>query len=106
MNTKTDNNFEDVSNEIENQAEVVQNEIFVSTEVKSTGCGPSPDREVEEVFTKEKELSDDDESYDDRNFSTEVQDKAVTAPIDSTKVSVSIGTSPPPQTCGTQVSRC
>lgn len=102
VNTKTENDFEAISNEIEYQAEIVQIEKVVTSKVKSTGCGPSPDREVEEVFMKEISV----DNSDDGNFSTEINETAVMAPSDSTKVSVSIGTSPPPQTCGTQVSRC
>jgi hypothetical protein len=55
----------------------------------STACGPSPDREIEELFSNEA-------SAKPINVTSEV-------PARSSKVSVSIGTSPPPQSISTQV---
>lgn len=56
----------------------------------STGCGPSPDREIEEIFANER---------------NEMPMKAFTPlrDIPSRSSRVSIGTSPPPQTAATQV---
>lgn len=56
----------------------------------STGCGPSPDREIEEIF--ERELTE----HSLKSF-TPLRD------IPSRSSKVSIGTSPPPQTASTQV---
>lgn len=56
----------------------------------STGCGPSPDREIEEIL------------FNEHNESTP---KAFTPlrDIPSRSSKVSIGTSPPPQSMSTQV---
>lgn len=56
----------------------------------STGCGPSPDREIEEIFANEKVETP------MRSF-TPVRD------VPSRASKVSIGTSPPPQSISTQV---
>lgn len=55
----------------------------------STACGPSPDREIEELLSNEA-------SAKPINMTSNV-------PARSSKVSVSIGTSPPPQSISTQV---
>jgi hypothetical protein len=55
----------------------------------STACGPSPDREIEELLSNEANAKP-------INMTTEV-------PTRLSKVSVSIGTSPPPQSISTQV---
>jgi hypothetical protein len=53
----------------------------------SSGCGPSPDREIEEIFANEQPI---------RSF-TPLRE------IPSRSSKVSIGTSPPPQSISTQV---
>lgn len=55
----------------------------------STGCGPSPDREIEEIFANEKAASS--------SPFTPLRE------IPSRSSKVSIGTSPPPQSISTQV---
>lgn len=57
----------------------------------STGCGPSPDREIEEIFANENAM--------------EAPPKAFTPlrEIPGRSSRVSIGTSPPPQSISTQV---
>jgi len=60
-----------------------------TTTTASTACGPSPDREIEEIFASEHPT-----------------DKSVFVPvreIPSRSSKVSIGTSPPPQSISTQV---
>lgn len=56
----------------------------------STGCGPSPDREIEEIFANERNV------MPMKSF-TPLRD------IPSRSSRVSIGTSPPPQSASTQV---
>lgn len=56
----------------------------------TTGCGPSPDREIEEIFANEQIEST-------SKLFTPLRD------IPSRSSKVSIGTSPPPQSMSTQV---
>lgn len=75
------------SQELEPSSETDDKNVKVSV---STGCGPSPDREIEEIFANER---------------NEMPMKAFTPlrDIPSRSSRVSIGTSPPPQTAATQV---
>jgi len=57
----------------------------------STACGPSPDREIEEIFSNEKSIR--------------VLSPSVMRENPSRSSKVSIGTSPPPQTISTQVGK-
>lgn len=57
----------------------------------STGCGPSPDREIEEIFFANEHMDHSMKSF------TPLRD------IPSRSSKVSIGTSPLPQTASTQV---
>lgn len=56
----------------------------------STGCGPSPDREIEEIFANEM-------------VETSMKSFTPVRDIPSRASKVSIGTSPPPQSISTQV---
>lgn len=85
-NLKTDN-LESPAVEAADEVEMV--------EVHSIGCGPSPDREVEEIFTREVSV---------QKLNEESNTKK-TATVQSQSEKVSVGTSPLPQTCGTQVSQ-
>lgn len=59
----------------------------------SAGCGPSPDREIEEIFANEQV-----------DTASEVFTLLIDNPSTSSRTSkVSIGTSPPPQSMSTQV---
>lgn len=73
-----------IKNGIEPEKSVVQ--IIKVT----TGCGPSPDREIEEIFANEQTEST-------SKLFTPLRD------IPSRSSKVSIGTSPPPQSMSTQV---
>jgi E3 ubiquitin-protein ligase RNF31 len=57
----------------------------------STACGPSPDREIEEIFSNEKSIR--------------VLSPSVMRENPSRSSKVSIGTSPPPQNMSTQVGK-
>lgn len=70
-------------------------------EVHSIGCGPSPDREVEAIFTREVSV----ENSNDGKFQLANDDKIATTSMPSSNATkVSIGTSPLPPECSTQVS--
>lgn len=94
----SDETFERAAVEIQHDEEIEieeaqpEPEIVMPTNVKvSTGCGPSPDREIEEIFA---------------NDFQESSTKAFT-PLREipSRSQVSIGTSPPPQDTSTQVRR-
>lgn len=79
------------SGEQSNHSNLIKEEVRRIKNVKvSTGCGPSPDREIEEIFANEN---------------VEVISKSFTPlrEIPSRSSRVSIGTSPPPQSISTQV---
>lgn len=59
----------------------------------STGCGPSPDREIVEILSEEIPSEN----------SNKIPPPTTTEESNKVLSKVSIGTSPPPQTCGTQV---
>lgn len=72
------------------QSNLIKDEIKREMNVKvSTGCGPSPDREIEEIFANE-------------NIET-TKPFTPLREIPSRSSRVSIGTSPPPQSISTQV---
>lgn len=81
----------DVSlSEAEKDLEEINNDEAGATIKVSTGCGPSPDREIEEIFANET-VEPPSKSF------TPLRDE----PGRASKVS--IGTSPPPQSISTQV---
>lgn len=76
-------------------------EVDVEVEVHSIGCGPSPDREVEAIFTREVSV----ENSNDGKVAQESNEKStVKSKPSGAATKVSIGTSPLPQECSTQVS--
>lgn len=76
-------------------------EVEIEVEVHSIGCGPSPDREVEAIFTRELSV----ENSNDGKVAPANDNKAtVKSKPASGATKVSIGTSPLPQECSTQVS--
>lgn len=79
----------DVSlSEAEKDSEEINNDDGAGAAIKvSTGCGPSPDREIEAIFANEL---------------VETPLKSFT-PLRDVPSRVSIGTSPPPQSISTQV---
>lgn len=82
-------NIQGVDDETNDESFDVEKERETKVKV-STGCGPSPDREIEEIFAN-------DYTEHSRKSFTPIRD------IPSRSSKVSIGTSPPPQTISTQV---
>lgn len=81
----------DVSlSEAERDLEEINNDDAGATVKVSTGCGPSPDREIEEIFANE-------------NAEPPLKSFTPVRDIPSRASMVSIGTSPPPQSISTQV---
>lgn len=81
-------------------AAVVVVQPVTPLKVKSTGCGPSPPRDTPETDSKDHH---EDLHPADVQEDMEVQQtiQEVTVPV--RKISTSVGTSPPPQSAGTQV---
>ena len=80
------------TNEMASGVEKGANSIFEKKNKAkvSTGCGPSPDREIEEIFANER-------------FEHSMKSFTPLRDIPSRSSKVSIGTSPPPQAVSTQV---
>jgi hypothetical protein len=99
FNRKKTKNFSDDGEIRDDKTTIQQHEnhenLEGDLEMKSTGCGPSPDREIEE-FLSQKIPSEN---------SNKISKPSSPTPEPNKSSKVSIGTSPPPQTCGTQVRR-
>lgn len=63
----------------------------------STGCGPSPPRDTPESVDQDKELMEAPEDMEVEFTMEQLEQSPVR------KISTSVGTSPPPQSAGTQV---
>lgn len=79
----------------------VEVDVVTTAHKVSTGCGPSPPRDVHVEETETAEAIEEITLPVEDNEVEEPQTEEVTTPV--RKISTSVGTSPPPQCAGTQV---